>query len=200
MCRSLLFHPFIAVVLAACSTNRAGQPQTEPRSSLEPASTFSIVALDPESGDLGVAVQSKFFGVGAVVPWVEAGTGAVATQSYANTSFGPRGLGLLREGRSPQEVARKLLEADPETHVTLELERRVRHTSVHNSVGTTVTTKKAPLSITALVERVKGDDVLLIFRYFSTAVKDEAYQDFALSIAHNWGSVPSRPAANPTRR
>jgi len=111
---SLLLHSLVAVLLAACSSSPEGQLETGLRSSPEPTSTFSIVALDPESGDLGVAVQSKFFGVGAVVPWVEAGTGAIATQSYANTSFGPRGLELLREGRSPEEVARKLLEADPE--------------------------------------------------------------------------------------
>jgi uncharacterized Ntn-hydrolase superfamily protein len=61
-----------------------------------------------------VAVQSKFFGVGAVVPWVEAGTGAIATQAYANTSLGPRGLELLRQGQSPEDVARQLLDIDPE--------------------------------------------------------------------------------------
>src|SRR5262249_30893832 len=57
--------------------------------------TFSIVAHDPETGDLGIAVQSKFLAVGAVVPWARAGVGAVATQSYANTTYGPRGLELL---------------------------------------------------------------------------------------------------------
>ena len=77
-------------------------------------STFSIVAFDPQNGDLGVAVESKFFAVGAVVPWVEAGIGAVATQSYANTTYGPRALQLLSQGLSPEEAARKLTEADPE--------------------------------------------------------------------------------------
>jgi uncharacterized Ntn-hydrolase superfamily protein len=75
-------------------------------------STFSIAGYDPETGDLGVAVQSKFFGVGAVVPWVEAGVGAIATQSYANTTYGPKGLALLREGLAPEEVAKRLTEPD----------------------------------------------------------------------------------------
>ena len=57
-------------------------------------STFSIVAFDPETGDLGVAVQSKFLAVGAVVPYARAGVGAVATQSYANLLYGPKGLAL----------------------------------------------------------------------------------------------------------
>ena len=58
-------------------------------------STFSIVAFDPDTGDFGVAVQSKFLAVGAVVPWARAGVGAIATQAHANVSFGPAGLDLL---------------------------------------------------------------------------------------------------------
>ena len=54
--------------------------------------TFSIVARDLQKGELGIAVQSKFLGVGAVVPWAKAGVGAIATQSWANTSYGPHGL------------------------------------------------------------------------------------------------------------
>jgi len=85
-----------------------------PEQPSDPPSTFSIVAFDPETGDLGVAVQSKFFGVGAVVPWAEAGVGAIATQSYANTTYGPRGLSLLREGKSPEEVIAALTAPDAE--------------------------------------------------------------------------------------
>ncbi|MER3479199.1 MAG: fimbrial assembly protein FimA [Meiothermus sp.] len=66
--------------------------------------TFSLVARDPETGDLGVAVASKFLAVGAVVPWLEAGVGAVATQSYANPRFGPQGLALMRAGAGMEEV------------------------------------------------------------------------------------------------
>ncbi len=60
--------------------------------SLPPVATFSIVGFDPNTKELGIAVQSKFIAVGAVVPWAKAGVGAIATQSYANTKYGPLGL------------------------------------------------------------------------------------------------------------
>jgi len=75
--------------------------------------TFSIVAYDAERKAWGVAVQSKFIAVGAVVPYAEAGVGAVATQALANPAYGPRGLALLREGRSAEEVVRRLTGDDP---------------------------------------------------------------------------------------
>ena len=74
--------------------------------------TFSIAAYDPATGELGVAVASRFFAVGTVVPWAKAGVGAVATQAFANTSFGPRGLKLLAQGMSPEAALKKLLESD----------------------------------------------------------------------------------------
>jgi uncharacterized Ntn-hydrolase superfamily protein len=74
--------------------------------------TFSIVGRDPQTGDLGIAVQSKFLAVGAVVPWARAGVGAVATQSFANTSYGPKGLELLAGGMSAQEAMAALIGAD----------------------------------------------------------------------------------------
>ena len=74
--------------------------------------TFSIVAADLEAGDWGVAVASKFPCVGAVVPWAGAGAGAVATQSWANTAFGPDGLRLMRKGIAAEETLERLLEAD----------------------------------------------------------------------------------------
>lgn len=75
-------------------------------------STFSIVAFDPDTGDLGVAVQSKFLAAGAVVPWAQANVGAIATQSWANTTYGPKGLELLRKGLSAQEVVEALIAED----------------------------------------------------------------------------------------
>lgn len=75
--------------------------------------TFSIAAYDPEEGAWGVAVASKFLAVGAMVPWVRAGAGAVATQSYAKISFGPDGLGMMASGMSAEETLQRLLEADP---------------------------------------------------------------------------------------
>lgn len=75
-------------------------------------STFSIVGRDPHTGDIGIAVQSKFLSVGSVVSWVNASAGAVATQSWANTRFGPEGLRLLAEGLSAQAALDRLLAAD----------------------------------------------------------------------------------------
>jgi len=74
--------------------------------------TFSIVACDMTTGELGVAVASKFFAVGSVVPWAEAEVGAVATQAFANTTFGPRGLAMMREGQSPDQAINELIGSD----------------------------------------------------------------------------------------
>ena len=74
--------------------------------------TFSIVAFDPATGDCGVTVASKYFSVGAVVPWGEAGTGCIATQANVNVGYGPRGLELLRKGLSAKEVLDQLLAGD----------------------------------------------------------------------------------------
>ena len=77
-----------------------------------PVSTYSIAACDLESGQWGVATQSKFLAVGSIVPWAEPGAGAVATQAYANPRYGPDGLALLRQGLSADDVVRRLTEAD----------------------------------------------------------------------------------------
>lgn len=77
-----------------------------------PVATFSIAGFDPYTGDLGVAVQSKFFAVGSVVPWAKAGVGAIATQSYANVSYGPDGLELLAKGKSARETVETLTSGD----------------------------------------------------------------------------------------
>src|SRR5450759_1327056 len=74
--------------------------------------TFSIVAYDPATGDCGVTVASKYFSVGAVVPWAEAGTGCIATQANVNVGYGPRGLELLRQGFAARQVVDKLLSGD----------------------------------------------------------------------------------------
>jgi len=76
------------------------------------AHTYSIVARDPSTGEMGAAVQSHWFSVGSVVTWGEAGVGVVATQSLVNPAFGPGGLRLLRSGRSPEEAVREMIEAD----------------------------------------------------------------------------------------
>jgi len=77
-------------------------------------STFSIVGFDSKTKDLGVAVESKFVAVGAVVPFARAGVGAVATQSYANTTYGPKALTLLKQGVVPKDVLQRLVKSDKE--------------------------------------------------------------------------------------
>lgn len=77
-----------------------------------PITTFSIVAADLATGDLGIAVASKFLACGAVVPWAAAGAGAVATQSFANTAYGPDGIRMMRDGLSASEALAKLLAND----------------------------------------------------------------------------------------
>ncbi len=77
--------------------------------------TFSIVARDPDTGEIGVAVQSRVLGVGAIVPFAKAGVGAVATQSMANTTYGPEGLKLLADGKSAEETLKTLTDADKQS-------------------------------------------------------------------------------------
>jgi len=75
--------------------------------------TFSIVAYDPATDEIGVAVQSKFMCVGSVVPWAKAGVGAIATQAWANPAYGPEGLHLLEGGHTAEEVVAMLTAGDP---------------------------------------------------------------------------------------
>src|SRR5215831_7293896 len=74
--------------------------------------TFSIVGFDPATGECGIAVASKYFAVGAVVPWAEAGTGCVATQANVNVGYGPKALELLRQGLNAQQVMDRLFAED----------------------------------------------------------------------------------------
>jgi len=88
-----------------------GSPSPLPR---HPTHTYSIVARDPRTGELGVGVQSHYFSVGSVVPWAEAGVGAVATQSFVRVDYGPEGLALMRQGASAPRALELLLAEDPE--------------------------------------------------------------------------------------
>ncbi|GAB4366082.1 MAG: hypothetical protein Kow0042_05770 [Calditrichia bacterium] len=99
----LLFFVFVGLNLVALPASAADQPQV---------ATFSIMGYDSATGELGVAVASRFFAVGSVVPWASANLGAVATQSFANTSFGWRALDLLEMGLTPQEAIEVLLRTD----------------------------------------------------------------------------------------
>ena len=93
--------------------------------------TFSIVGFDRRTGEIGVAVQSRFLAVGAVVPWAKAGVGAIATQSLANTGYGPDGLKLLAGGIAPEEVVKRLTEGDGQ--------RAVRQIGIVNAAGKAAT-------------------------------------------------------------
>jgi uncharacterized Ntn-hydrolase superfamily protein len=84
---------------------------------LRPVHTFSIVARDPATGELGVAVQSHWFSVGPIVPWIEAGVGAIATQSFVDPSYGKLGLDLIRAGRSAPDALKALVAGDPASDV-----------------------------------------------------------------------------------
>jgi len=81
-------------------------------SAVPASATFSIVGIDPATGDLGIAVASRYFAVGAVVPWADAGVGAVATQAGVNVGYGPRALELLRQGLTAQQVMDRLFQED----------------------------------------------------------------------------------------
>lgn len=95
------------VLLLSCTLLRAQNPFAAP-----PVSTFSIVARDPATGEMGVAVASRYFSVGSVVPWAEPNVGAVATQANVNVGYGRRALELLRHGLTAPQVIRQLLEED----------------------------------------------------------------------------------------
>jgi uncharacterized Ntn-hydrolase superfamily protein len=103
-------HLGLVALLLACGTSAFLIAHARPREPL--VCTYSIVAYDPEKQEWGVGVASKYLAVGAVVPWAKAGQGAVATQSYSNTSYGPRGLAMFAEGKTGDEVVKALTEAD----------------------------------------------------------------------------------------
>src|SRR5262245_23111369 len=92
---------------ALLPARRSNPPPSDPE-----VNTFSIVAYDPEKKEWGVGTASKFLAVGSVVPWAKAGAGAIATQSYANTSYGPRGLEMLAAGKSAEDVIKALTDDD----------------------------------------------------------------------------------------
>lgn len=113
-----MYRPLLAIfaLLLGFSTFAVSQEQKHNRP-LRPVHTFSIVAFDPATGEMGVAVQSHWFAVGGEVPWAEAGVGAVATQSFIDPSYGPLGLSLMRAGKSAPDALHGLLIADDACNV-----------------------------------------------------------------------------------
>jgi uncharacterized Ntn-hydrolase superfamily protein len=103
----------LSLTLAVVSEEREQPPVATSPVATSPVATFSIVAVDPETGEIGVGVQSKIVGVGSIVPFAKAGVGAVATQSFANTGYGPLGLRAFTEGIAPEKVIQILTADDP---------------------------------------------------------------------------------------
>jgi uncharacterized Ntn-hydrolase superfamily protein len=102
----------LALLAAPVSRTSAQQPVVAPPHFAKLAHTYSIVAWDSATGDLGIAVQSKFPNVGGIVPWARAGVGAVATQSLGNTAYGERGLDLIAQGASAEKALRTVMRTD----------------------------------------------------------------------------------------
>jgi uncharacterized Ntn-hydrolase superfamily protein len=117
------------VLCVLCGCAMAQTEPAQPRAAVphRPVNTFSIVARDPATGQIGVAVQSHWFSVGQIVPWAEAGVGAVATQSFVDPSYGPLGLDLMRAGKSAPDALQALLQADAN--------RNVRQVAMVDSAG-----------------------------------------------------------------
>ena len=104
-----------ALVLAlVCSATLRAQQGTPRESPWPPVATFSILGFDPETGEVGGAVQSRVFSVGNGVLWGEAEVGMVATQAIVDVSYGPQGLELLRKGMAPKEIIKTIWERDPD--------------------------------------------------------------------------------------
>lgn len=102
----------IFLLLLSVVFSTSGVASDKPSIPSRPVHTFSIVARDPNTGELGVAVQSHWFSVGSIVAWAESGVGAVATQSFVDPSYGKNGLDLMRSGKSAPDALKELLEKD----------------------------------------------------------------------------------------
>jgi uncharacterized Ntn-hydrolase superfamily protein len=106
----LVLGAVVAAVLAISSSVSAQRPVTPD----DGVATFSILGFDPETGELGGAVQSRVFSVGNGVLWAEAGVGAAATQAIVDVSYGPQALELLRKGLKPADIVKQIWERDPD--------------------------------------------------------------------------------------
>ena len=104
----------LGITLVSLATPLAAQPSAQPAAPWPPVATFSILGYDPETGEVGGAVQSRVFSVGNGVLWAEAGVGAVATQAVVDVSYGPQALSLLRQGLRPTDIVRQIHDQDPD--------------------------------------------------------------------------------------
>jgi uncharacterized Ntn-hydrolase superfamily protein len=109
---------FVALALGAVVglslVHRPLDAQRAANGPYDPPGTFSILGFDPQTGEIGAAVQSRVFSVGNGVLWAEAGVGAVATQAIVDVSYGPQGIALLKQGMAPRDIIKKILDDDPD--------------------------------------------------------------------------------------
>ena len=119
---------FVAMLLVAAASLSA--QESRPLRPLRPVHTYSIVARDGATGQMGVAVQSHWFSVGSIVSWAEPGVGAIATQSFVEVTYGPLGLDLMRSGKTAEGALKSLLASDEHTDV-----RQVAMVDAHGNVA-----------------------------------------------------------------
>jgi uncharacterized Ntn-hydrolase superfamily protein len=100
--------------IAVGTTARAQRSTADPAAPWPPVATFSILAMDPATGEIGGAVQSRVFSVGNGVLWAEAGVGVVATQAIVDVSYGPQAIALLKQGLTAEQVVKRVWDADPD--------------------------------------------------------------------------------------
>jgi len=109
--RARLFVPLVVLIASVVSLAPLARQAPALRDN-DPPGTFSILGFDPDTGEIGAAVQSRVFAVGNGVLWAEAGVGAVATQAVVDVSYGPKGIELLRQGVAPKDIIRQILDQD----------------------------------------------------------------------------------------
>lgn len=112
---------YVAIVAAAVSAMAAAAAS---RAAPDPVATFSILGYDPDTGEIGGAVQSRVFSVGNGVLWGEADTGMVATQAVVDVSYGPKALALLKTGLAPADIVSKIWDEDPDPNYKRRLKNR----------------------------------------------------------------------------
>jgi uncharacterized Ntn-hydrolase superfamily protein len=157
-----LLHPSLLLVLLLPLLAGAAQPR------VPDIATFSVVAYDPATGEVGVAVQSRFFAVGSVVPWAQAGVGAVASQAYGNPAYGPRGLRSMQSGAVPEDAIRTVLRGDKDAKrrqigmVSVAHERAATHTGEECMTWAGGRTGVAPDGVAYAVQGniLAGEDVV----------------------------------------
>jgi uncharacterized Ntn-hydrolase superfamily protein len=137
----ILLTTIVLLGLSCVRSLFAGEPETGARRPTRPVHTYSIVARDPKTGEIGVAVQSHWFAIGPLVPWAESGVGAVATQSFVDPSYGKLGLDLMKAGRSGPDALKGLLAADENREV-----RQVASIDVQGKVSAHTGSKCIPMA------------------------------------------------------